>query len=105
MGTSTLADARAFTSQPQALRCAHPSMLSHGHKNSVEMTSPEFVGSALLAILLPLRQRLVALRLRLGEIALRAVHLDTQVAPLEVRLNRRRQRSTSPLSVTATSDA
>ena len=70
VGTCTRAVACALASQPQPLLCAHPSMLSHGHKNLQQRSAPEFVGSASGALLLPLGQRLVAL---LGEIVLHAV--------------------------------
>ena len=50
--------------------------------------------SALLLAVLPLRRRFVAHKgiLRLGEIALHAVHLDAEVALPQVRLDPRRQR-------------
>ena len=59
--TSTREVACAFASQPQLLLCAHSPVLSHGHKpkHPQNRSAPEFVGSALLALLLPLRQRLV----------------------------------------------
>ena len=50
VGTSTRAVACASASQPQAVLCAHPPVLSHGHKNL--LSAPESVGSALLALLL-----------------------------------------------------
>ena len=59
VGTSTRAVACAFSSPPQPLLCAHPSMLSDGHKNLLTDSGDDLL--ALLAILLPLRQRLVAL--------------------------------------------